>query len=550
MNLKTKITAFLLAVTLLLSCFGLSVSASAEAFSGTRKLLLTADQSDVENFIGGGRAVLDLMMRNALPAWADCRLSSDGRDLKLSVSFSFSSLEDYRQKTAEFLGAAPSVVYSRENGLLFLEGHGPEELFRLLIGALERKQALRERQFFEIFSLSENLLVLNGEEFSFDGAVKILPQDHEIPKFDSLTVDTVCDENGQYTRTISAVPEDWEDLASLRERFKKVGTLSEEDSSYRATVQFSAANGEELAARTMQCLQAAVALLEDQTLTEDKKVLVTRSEFFDLESLMGSYSDFKYSYTCPASWENIAVQSEDVSVLDGVVTARNAERIAFSYQRGFCFEDLTVSLDLSSAIRAECSVRLTANRQIAAAFHEELKTTLSASLPEGACLQIRDEGKNRYYEFSFSSPFLGDVETFLQEVFAEGSEVSLGDGWLPFGTNLLRTALKVPAQWGEIPPRQITLSVLASDAVKKSVLLDSYTAEDGSLRISVPDGRVCQVEYGRFDLLKLGFLLAIVFFLLLILWIGIRLRFVFAKKSGSAETPLDAAEAEPVPEKE
>ena len=72
--------------------------ASAVAFKGTRVLELESDPSDMDNYINGGRAAFDLMLRKNAPEWLKFSVNSVLAGDKIETTVKEKALVTYVQQ--------------------------------------------------------------------------------------------------------------------------------------------------------------------------------------------------------------------------------------------------------------------------------------------------------------------------------------------------------------------------------------------------------------------------------------------------------------------
>jgi len=519
MKILKKIFVVLLVAVMLVPTFGInSLAASSNAFKGTRSLTFTADTSDVENFIDGGRTVLDLIIRASAPEWADITLSANGRNLELAIVFEFGSYDDYCSKTSELLTYTASVLYSKDDGLLVIESHEPFELLGFIESSPAMQGSLSERTLPEIFRLSKNILVIGEEEYSFEGNVNIVSEDREIFIYEYVNIDTQADDNGEYDRTITLYPEnkDEKSIKKLKKNLKKVGKIdTDKNDEYLITVKFSASNDRELIDKTMKCLSVAVTIRENQIVISEDKIGVTRDEYFDIDALISDYGRFEYKYKYPSHYENISVNEENALLQDDMIYSDSQSMITVYYERGFGFDKLDVKTDFSDAWGSvKCTITFVSKSNIAISFHDNIKKTLTRKLPKGASLNIYDKLGNRYYEITYKSWYMDKISEFIGTFLKGDSYMDIDDSFFLIGKSNIEGRFKVKElSKGMMPPKEITATYKFKDKDDFEILsrkFDKTTLDDGSVRFTLVNGSNFEIEYRRINLVKVIFVSVII----------------------------------------
>ena len=152
--MKKRFAYVFLAIILAASIVLPANAAARDEFSGTRSFQITADWSDLENYINGGRTAFDQILRGNMPEWFVYDIRTQGRDVTCTFSFSFSSFEDYQSKLATLIMRSPAILYSQEKDLLLMESCTPYDLLNFLENALNQHNCLSEKTLQEIFPLT------------------------------------------------------------------------------------------------------------------------------------------------------------------------------------------------------------------------------------------------------------------------------------------------------------------------------------------------------------------------------------------------------------
>ena len=107
MKIKAGIIFFLILI------FGVTWPANAggrESFYGSRTTVCRITQSDLENYVSGGRTSLEMLLSKNQHDWLTYSIESHERDLYIAISFAFDSYEDYTEKLSVLIKAEPVTI--------------------------------------------------------------------------------------------------------------------------------------------------------------------------------------------------------------------------------------------------------------------------------------------------------------------------------------------------------------------------------------------------------------------------------------------------------
>ncbi len=502
-----RTVAILLSVILIISALILPVVAAEkkndEGFAGSRKVVYTVDKSDLENYLNGGRAFFDLVLRNYAPEWLTYSLKTEGRDLIITLEFTFSTLEEYRNRVSELISENPLISYSKEKSKLFLlEGHTAADMMNFVYKAVAGSMIYETVTVDDIFPVTENVITINGKNYSGGEKLEILPKKESVILLNQLHIKTEHSEDG-YKREIRAIPQNGEEAEDLLSRFKKVGDTEENEGF--VTVSFSAYSMVELNNLTTRCLYTACNVIEQEKPAKGIRVKVKQTEVFGLDTLMPEYKNFSYSFTYPSYYSKVKGVDETVTVENGTISAENVTSVQYIYEREVAFNKLDIKTDFSNLFgKTKQVITFSAPRGQIASMHEEIKEHFEDYLSRGVALNIYDEGANRYYAFTYSSWFINDVIEFTQDILGNSYEMELSDSWIPYGPSKLYQSINYNRlRVLDTPPAKVTASTVFPAAARFKQTGDaSYNAETRTAVLSVVDEDGVTVSYNRFHLIK------------------------------------------------
>ncbi len=554
MKIKTVTAALsaFLALCMSIGSFVIPVFAASEidGFSGSRYVKYAADKSDLDNFIDGGRAAFDLVLRSNAPEWLSYELSADDRDVSLILSFEFDSFDHYNSQLSELLTFSPNLVYSAEEDLMLLESYSASELLNFLQSLLIAKDCLKEKQLGEFFRIITNEITINANTYTFDqDRISIKPQSETVVKFEALEISTVGKKSGAYSRTITVQIDtafnEEEHVSAVIKKFKKAGKTSETEITENlkeVSVTFDTKNQNELTEKTMACLSTAVSVFEEQTYVDQATVGVKRTEFIDLTELLRTEDvPFSYSFEVPPYFSNLSAESESVSVTDTAITAQNEPYITFCYERDFKFSSIDITTDFSKLFgKITRTITLSAPTDICIPYHDRIKDELQSHLIRGTSIDIYDDGGSRFYKLSYASWFLKDIEHFTQSILNSSGSLDIEYSWVPFGTSRLQESIALNSILEDVTPAdeayiRYTFPEMFQFTDKTDEIKNA-SVSGNSVRFSIGSSDAVSFEYRsiyvvRCTLLLLGVLVVLIFVLVIVIKVRRKIR---SKKNQNA----------------
>ena len=302
MKIKTGIIIILILAT---TITGKANAKETPDFSGKRITTCRISYSDLDNYVSGGRTTLEMLLSRNEEEWLSYGITSQERDLYISLSFSFESYVDYEEKISILMKAAPVTTYGKE-GRAYIENFSPKELFEFLNYSMKEYELVDETDFTDFLEIYSDNIELNGETYS---GTDILPQsDAKEIFFDSIDIDTEKDENGSWTRTIQVdVPDGQSDIifSELERRCEQCG-VSFESGSRTGKMSFSAQSETELIEKTMTVLRTTVNIRHYRYYLENGSVRNETEENIDVKPLLGNGGEFSYRLELPETYEGLS----------------------------------------------------------------------------------------------------------------------------------------------------------------------------------------------------------------------------------------------------
>lgn len=477
---------------------GFRVYAEKPCFTGTRTVVLSADKSDMENFIEGGRAAFDLTLRATSPEWLEYQIATEGLDLVLTLSFSFESEEDYAEKCRQLLTYKPTLIYSEDNGITLIESNSARDFLNYLQAVLNSETGRYEKKLNEIFFIVDNEITVNSQRYTGDERLSVYANNVSLIKFDYVEITSEQSDNCLFERKITVRTADISksDKEELLLRFEKVGEVQtdENENSFKLSVAFEAINQGELTEKTMECLMSATAITEKQEFFNEETVVVERKEYFDLQNLLKESGGFGYSYAYPSYVSELTSTGEGDYIYGNTHYSSNNFEVACKYKRPFQFSKVEISTNMNNILgKTEKKVDFIVPTETAKNYHEIIKAELQRKLIDGSVFNIYDEYGERHYEIVFSSFSDEELSDFGKAVIGASYAFEYNKSLLPFGESTVKEKAEVDTDFiCGIPPAEICMcyelpmiSIVDKDANKSKTDLSGGFFVAKSERVAV-----------------------------------------------------------------
>ncbi|OUP84202.1 hypothetical protein B5F07_08685 [Lachnoclostridium sp. An169] len=399
-------------------------------FSGTRTTICRIAQSDLDNFVSGGRASLEMVLVQNQQEWFTCMTKSQGRNLYLVLTFSFESYDDYEEKVTYLLGQDPVTTYRSEDQP-YMENFSPEELFNYLELAMEQKYMTEEDGLTEFMRVQADTVELNGTEYT--GSRALNTGKAENISFENVHVITYLEENGDWTRKIECSTDEKNSdriFSVMKERSNSCNASFENDTR-TCSITFTAGTEEELVKKTMMVLETSVNIRHRKYYKDDSTVRMETEESIDAEALLTKEGGFSWQMELTEDYINLSGQlltNEEESgsqnkeatttVRENTVIYEGREgEVKFYYDEAVMCDCILIQTDLSDELsKLKRTITFCMDGRIADDYHEQIKEEISSRMQDGDSLRIYDDRGKRFYEVSFQSWFVKDIESFTEEM--------------------------------------------------------------------------------------------------------------------------------------
>lgn len=431
MKIKTGIIIILILAT---TITGKANAKETPDFSGKRITTCRISYSDLDNYVSGGRTTLEMLLSRNEEEWLSYGITSQERDLYISLSFSFESYVDYEEKISILMKAAPVTTYGKE-GRAYIENFSPKKLFEFLNYSMKEYELVDETDFTDFLEIYSDNIELNGETYS---GTDILPQsDAKEIFFDSIDIDTEKDENGSWTRTIQVdVPDGQSDIifSELERRCEQCG-VSFESGSRTGKMSFSAQSETELIEKTMTVLRTTVNIRHYRYYLENGSVRNETEENIDVKPLLGNGGEFSYRLELPETYEGLSTtfqtpaadisdettgdeDTENPHIYENVVSySGRAGKVKYYFNEDMMFDRIVIQTDLSDEMaKTMRTVTFVVSGSIEEGCHEKIKDGLTQKLRNGYSMRIYEDNGERYYEVQFQSRIISEISDFTENI--------------------------------------------------------------------------------------------------------------------------------------
>ena len=564
---KTKLISIFLSALICLASFA-PISAfgnTASEFAGTRALLCAIDRSDLDNFIDGGRSAFDITLRRYRPEWLKYSVSTEDREVKLNVEFSFNSYSEYVDRLGELLAYEPSIIHNSDNVLTHIENFSSLELLNFIEKRLQFSNSISELSKEQIFKIEKSTFTLNGNSYDTTDRINLRGSDNEIVAADSIQIITSCDSAGVYKRKIIVGLNSSESIDAdseiVQKQFRKTGrkpVVNTKGNTTEIEVEFEAANTNLLIQKTMLALNAPSGIFEQEEYLENDAFKVKYTEIFDTQDILKEEGSFKYEFTLPEYFKNAASEIENeisLSQDEAVTYSCTKPEASFYYERGLKFSSIEVATDLSDIFgRIKRKISLTAPIEAASYFHDRIKESLEKKMVNGTTLNITDSGANRIYEIAYQAWSAGEIRRITDAITDKTSTVEYNRKGLPFVRSFVSEAIDlrniVPdsAPCNSIKIKYIfpANSDIDTESIEKDVLING-----SELTSNVGNKINVQLEYSYINVIHTSIIIiCILAVLLLAALLSIKLRKKISARRKAKHDPALETNTEPAGDKQ
>lgn len=420
-----------------------------EDFSGNRSVSFIVDKSNLNNYINGGREYFEYVFRGYVPEFVEYDFSSDDSNLAISLSFAFTSYDDYVDKLSKLLEYSPNIIYSNDDSLKLLESNKTIELLNFVNNNLNNGTYVVEKSFEDLFTTLVDEIIINDTKYEVNDYVSIRTGE-DLIKFRNVSIDTSLSEDGVYSREIFATID-----ANVAGREERIDELLKSFSDYskegmtgnyvQYKINLTGSSLKDLDNQTMLCLDMTILVKEYESNIDDKTIKVEVTEEYDTEGFLENGGKFIYTFNCPSYFENITTTSQELTLSEKSLSANNVSNISFSYERKINFTSIDIETDFSDYLnRITRTITLSLPTKLAIEVNDDIKETLTNRLIKGCSLNIYDLDGTRYYSISYTSILPSEIDTFTKTILnSDDNSFIYNSTWLPLLDNTINDTFNV-----------------------------------------------------------------------------------------------------------
>lgn len=455
-----KLIAFMLFITVFTASVNMNLTVRGEEneivyeeFKGNRSIECIIDQSDLSNFVNGGRSAFEMAIRANKPQWLNYEVSASGRNVLLKLDFDFESFEDYIKKLKELLAYNPVIIYETTGTVTYMENFTSLDLMNFFIDVLSEDGSFREFTREQLFDSGISKIQINDETFEGTDRICIGNTTTQILA-DSISIDTIGNDDGTYDRTIKV--ETNTELAGagcgniLLRQFERVSEkiVTEGDESYPVvSVEFHAENTEDLIKKTMLALNTSSAITEEESYGKELNIEITYRENYDFTNILDKDNGkFNYSFQYPKRFKNLKLinsltsmsenQEEDTvfEMNDGIITYNGTDgEIGLKYTKPFTLTEVDIKTDLSNKYgKLSRIITIVVPDTIPNDYDKEIKKQLKKRLKDGMAFNVYRQDNSIQYEITFSSWFEDELRQFTKKILDCKDVLNINKKGIPF----------------------------------------------------------------------------------------------------------------------
>ena len=473
-------------------------------FSGSRTLICSFDRSDLNNFIDGGSKSFEKVLKSLNLNNCEIETEKIDRELCVTISFPFNSLDEYEACMQEFLGYKPVIVYETDDDFIFAENFDSSEMLNFAETELINQDMLKELKFDRLLKVNTCSITINGN--TYDTTDNFDVRDSDSVKFDRIDIITTGNDDGTFERVIKAriYGSNCTKTAmnTVKTYFDMAGAGAYSGGSggtdFMAEVVIDAVNQYDLSKKTLIACGVTVRTIEKE-IPQDNYVLVDCTEKIGVKKVLNEGGSYNYEFTFPEYYRNL----QDVPPMN-LLSGRNKLMysgdegiIKYRYHRGLKISSLTIITDLSDIMgNIVREITFTVPEETADLFDSDIMSALrdvQSMYPE-ASTYSENTGNDRLYILRIETRNPDIVSEITQETLNGESWIEYDTGFLPFKENRIAETIEV----GEIiedmiPVSQMeTVYLLAEDSQIASSNASEYTYFDNIY--SVLTGREADIE--------------------------------------------------------
>lgn len=510
-------------------CFSANgVFAEKTTFSGERTIICTFDRSDLNNFVDGGYNSFEEALNEIDKSRYNCNIEKLKRDVKITISFSFESKDEYESYLKELLGYRPVVIYQTGENFIFAENFEAGEMLNIVQKNLLSKNRLKELKFDSLLNVENCTMTLNGKNYETKQNFDV--RNNNQFKYDDIDIISVAKNDGTFERTIKANINKDNLTSAIRKavigNFKAAGDFKDNNKdgdNLSVEVVINAENQYDLDMKTLLASGITVSTIESETNDKDF-VNVECIEKLGIKKLLNENGTYSYEYTYPNYYKNLQiVTTENLSLNDNkIVYSGDYGKFEYSFQRGLKLSSLHIKTNYDNFFkRIERTIILGVPMETAEVFDEKIQNALNTAKDENkkAKININTDGENKLYSIVLSSRNVEDICNFTETVLRGNCQIERNNSLLPLKKNSIMESIRV----GNIVENMVPISevehtyILPSNSKVIMTNNENYTFYENEYSIVSSANSMINLEYSTFNIVVIGIMFSILIILILLI---------------------------------
>ncbi len=445
---KLLLAAALICCTLLFASCGAKVDTEFTAdsnFAGTRIITLTLSNSDLSEYVPGGKDSIEATIKKYMPDCLTYSLTEGEGSLVCKFTLAFTGIDDYKSKAAKVLAAeiddpvTAEIEYENvgspfKSSLRFKENFSSMDLIGWFRYGLQKDEVVKRDTTSDWFEIGSTTVSIGGTEYSSYSSISVDDSVYNTP--DSIIVKTYFLTSGNYDRTIEfrfsndTLTKLSEQSVNVEEYFNgvvsssKVEKIAEEYETIYS-LKMTGLTAEQIAAETAKILQSENVVFET---TIGPDVNVSRRMLINVnEKLEGLYylrnernlSSVYFLYNGAELSDSSEVSfsyhyDNDLQGFSYIPSYIDAESAHSSFIWDVDFESAGASLDFSGK-KVNLDIMMYASSDMLAEAKQILNDSITNAVPDGAKLKTSEEEGNTVYTIDFGTKAPEDEAAIYRE---------------------------------------------------------------------------------------------------------------------------------------
>lgn len=443
--MQKKICTLIAALLLICTFFSMTVIAEkpsgnneSDYFSGSRSLSFVIDRSAIYNYIDGGHNSFCTPFEK-YKDWLKLEYTAEKLDLYFTMSFSFSSKEDYIEKLNALLSFSPVIIHDSDN---YIEGFSSIELLNFAQIWLETNNRLFEKQFEDLITINNSVLTLNGVEYSSKAAITSISK--SLFSFSAISISTSFDDHGYPIRQVRLTPsESSSNDDKLFQRAKNIDgvEITSEDSDYNLIISGSSFN--DIANKTMQLLCIPISIKTEYVDSAKNGIFMEYYENIPTSIILDDEGQTDYSISFDDSFGDIVKVSghsnKNMKLNEKTVSCVSSDiQVKFGVCTGFPFSRMDTTLRLSSSDDTILTqIALYYPTKFSDKYRESVRYLLSFSVPDSALYAEFSDGLNTKIILEWTNKNQTETENALSDFYGVKVSIDYNRETNPFRESIL-----------------------------------------------------------------------------------------------------------------